>query len=486
MPVLLQRRSLTKTSVLAWIYEYRPKIRLPGKGLIPFDPTYAQQVVLNCEDLYRILNKSRQAGFTTAFAIECLHHVIYTLSAEVVVLSKSEKEAKRFLDKFYDAYDSIKDKDPNCPKMLVRNKFDCAFEGGATVNVLTSSKNSGRSYSPTRLYMDEAAFNQYADDIYTASLPSLEMTNGAITIFSTPNGKGNLFENICTNAEEMEFTYFKFEWWFFPPANPYYKEFMAAYFAFDEKKMAHYINEARKSDWYKKKMRKYAHNPLKFLQEYECNFDASTDMVFGLRQLETVFTRNYLPEYESEFADTHYRDIYHKDRLYVMGTDLGRKQDATVIVVFDVTEMPARMVEYQRIAIPFIGWDIIAAAIKETWEYWQRPDAVHDASGSGDAITMLLQTKKFYVDSDPFTITGNQNNNGSKYQIIENLRQCIDNIQVIMPKVRQLYREFENYRWNDKNIVQDSVLAVALAVQLYFNMDNEWIGALEFDYMGSD
>jgi hypothetical protein len=55
-----------------------------------------------------------------------------------------------------------------------------------------------------------------------------------------------------------------------------------------------------------------------------------------------------------------------------------------------------------------------------------------------------------------------------------------------MPKVRQLYREFENYRWNDKNIVQDSVLAVALAVQLYFNMDNEWIGALEFDYMGSD
>lgn len=431
----------------------------------------------------RALNKERQSGFTTAFAVESVHHIIYTPSPEIVVLSKNEKEAKRFLDKFYDAFDSIAEKDPHVPKMTVRNKFDCAFEGGGAVYVLTSSKNSGRSYSPTRLYMDEAAFSQYAEDIYTAFLPSIEATDGTITIFSTPNGKGNLFEQVCTNYEEMGYSYHQFEWWFRENANPHYKETLACYLNFDEKGMMKWVDKARKGDWYIRTIRKFV-NKLKFLQEHECNFDASSDMVFSHRQMQNVFCKTYLTRSETEFADTFYRSELDPDKDYVMGVDLGRKQDATVISVFEVDDDRCKMVEYKRIAIPFIGWDEIASEIKESWEYWNKPDCVHDATGSGDAITMLLQTQKYFVDSEPFNITGNASSTGTKYQIIENLRQCIDNNKIMMPAIHQLKREFENYRWNDKGIVQDSVIAVALAVQLYFNMDSEWIGALELNYVG--
>jgi hypothetical protein len=140
---------------------------LPNTGDIVFEPYYAQQVLLQDRSRLRVMNKMRQGGFTTAFsACEAVHAMLYTQAPEIIVLSKSQDEAINFLDKFYLAYESVKDKEPNYSPLTVTNTKNAQNERGGKIRVLTSSKQSGRSFSGTDIYFDEMAHTQYAKQIY--------------------------------------------------------------------------------------------------------------------------------------------------------------------------------------------------------------------------------------------------------------------------------------------------------------------------------
>jgi len=65
-----ESRATAESSALAWILEYQPKILLPGKGQIPFEPWPFQQEFLQCRDRFRAINKPRQCGISTTGAAE--------------------------------------------------------------------------------------------------------------------------------------------------------------------------------------------------------------------------------------------------------------------------------------------------------------------------------------------------------------------------------------------------------------------------------
>jgi hypothetical protein len=72
----------------------------------------------------------------------------------------------------------------------------------------------------------------------------------------------------------------------------------------------------------------------------------------------------------------------------------------------------------------------------------------------------------------------------NKYNLIELVRTAMDNKAFKMAKIRQLYKEHEEYLWNDKGIVQDTVIANALAIKQFYEPDSMFIGVdTGFDYL---
>jgi hypothetical protein len=450
--------------------EYQPLIRLPNVGDIEFNPYYAQQAIMNDRSRFRVVNKPRQAGITTANAAgESVFKVINGNNPEILVLSKSEKETIGFMEKFYLSFHSVKDKDPNCPKIVKENTKYARFDNGAVVRALTSGKTSGRSYSGTDVYFDEMAFATYAQEIFTGTFPALSRTGGNFTVFCTPNGKGNLFHTLCKNAAEMGFSYHQYEWWFVPEYNEYYEEFMQCYLSGDRRALATIIAKARKTKWYQHTLA--AMGEFGMAQEYECNFDANSDMVFSGVQLDKLFSKNWLVEKDEEYGEVYRDETGEKYNDYYTFIDYGRKRDPTVCITLGWSDHSNRwrLVEYKRITPMEFAWTPVLDSIKETYHRYD-PEMYHDGTGNGDALTAELSGI-----SVPITIT-NIHTSKLKDNAIMNMQRACDNEAVELPRIPQLVKEFENYRWNDKKIVQDCVMAVVMAVFKCYDASEAYVG----------
>lgn len=417
------------------------------------------------------MNKTRQSGYTTcAGAGEIPHAMIYEKNATIIVLSKSETEALNIMEKFKLAYNSVKDREPNWSPYVKDNTNLVVLENGNKLQVLTSSKSGSRSFTGTHIYMDEAAFIMYMKQIYEGSYPAISRSGGRFTIFSTPES-GTKFEEMCENHDDMGYSYHQYEWWFVPEYNPYYKEFLAAYLAGNMAEARAFIDKARTGDWYRKTIA--AIGEMSFLKEYECNFDAGTGKVFTSRQLNNVFVPNYLRRDEEAYGEhwvlddpfTDYEDHY-------IVVDYGRKRDPTVICVFawSTKDDKWKMVEYRRIRPSIFEWGKVISTWHETYQKFHEPDAYHDGTGSGDALTLELAGF-----STPIMISDTVNSR-IKTNAIVNMTRAFDNRAVILPKIEQLYNEHKKYQWRDSTLVQDCVMVVMMFLMKNYTPEESFVG----------
>jgi hypothetical protein len=74
------------------------------------------------------------------------------------------------------------------------------FANGSQIKAVASSKDAGRSEALSLLILDEAAFIDDADIIWTAASSTLS-TGGKAILLSTPNGVGNFFHKMWQQAE---------------------------------------------------------------------------------------------------------------------------------------------------------------------------------------------------------------------------------------------------------------------------------------------
>ena len=459
--------------------EYQPLILLPSVGQIPFEPYWAQQNLLNDQNQLRALNKMRQGGFSTVLsAAEAAWKMLHLPSPSIACLSKNEDDAKGFLEKFSLAYNSVADKDPDWIP-LIQQKTKMARNANGTIKVLSASRGSGRSISATDVYFDEMPHAQYADAIYQSSYPTISRTGGRFTVFSTPLGKGNKFHDICNNHKDMGYTYHQYEWWFVPEYNPVYKEFIKAYLAGDTLQVKHFIREARRGKWYRETYA--AMGELAFLQEYECNFDAAADQVFNQRQLNNVFVPNYLIEDEDGYGDLWtmpLTDEQMKETDFVSFMDYGRKRDPTVIVVLGFIDAKWKLVYYNRITPMIFEWELVMAAYRGVISLYDS-DAYHDGTGSGDAVTLELQdVSSAVIFTDGFA-------SKMKSNAIENVKRACDNSAMVLPKIKQILREFEQYRYSDKKLSQDIVMAITGAMLKAYDPNDAFVGIdSNYSYVG--
>lgn len=468
---LEQRRKTAKLNPLAWILEYEPKILFPGKGFIPLKPYPFQQDFIRCRDLYRAINKPRQCGISTIAAAEVAWEFCNVPGAQIVIISKDKDAAVNFHSYVYAILNSVKKKDPNFPKLIKENERVTTNEIGSKVTSLAAGKEAGRSFSCTHLIIDEAAFQQYADDIWQASSPALSRTGGRATVISTPKGRANLFARIFEESGNMGFTVFNYGWWDVPDYNPYYADYVLAE---GKKEQQKWIEKAKDGQWYK--INRPSKTDLAWRQEFEGAFDANVGTVFSTRQLEKVFCRNYLKEKQDpEGALTQWWSS-EKDNngIYVHGADLGRKNDPTVIVTYDVSETPARMVDFKYIEAGRCEWNEIERVFRQHVEHWQT-EGEHDGTGVGDSISEGLQGY-----SEPFYFTKTLKEN-----TITLMQHAFDHEKVRIPKIPILFREHQRYIWEDKDIQQDTVMANALAIKQFHESEEVFSGYAKINFVAA-
>lgn len=183
----------------------------------------------------------------------------------------------------------------------------------------------------------------------------------------------------------------------------------------------------------------------------------------------------------SAFADKDIEAIIDEDlkwgqglssnQLPMHGTDFGRKEDATVNVTLDAAKKPFVLLDYYRMAPGMASWQEILNDILAINKKYGGEHVVDTTSTGGDMQQEWLMDLGIPIIPFRFSPT-------SKIKLINNLQDVIQKKEIRIPYIHQLIDELRTYPRNldDKGLVTDSVMALALAV---------W-GATQFSFVGEN
>lgn len=424
---------------------------------------------------FRIINKPRQCGISTTAATEVAWEFDNVPGAQIVIISKDKDAAVNFHTYVYNILNSVRKTNKKAPRLLKTNERVTTNSIGSKITSLASSKESGRSFSATHLIFDELAFIEYAEDIWQAANATLSQTQGRVTAISTPKGRANLFARIFEEKGNMGFTTFTYGWWDVPTYNPVYDQYIAAKVAGDKKKLAFWKKEAEKGAWFRAERPKYT--DLAWRQEFEGAFDANVGTVFSTRGLEKTFIRNYLTEKIDErgIVTEWWTSEKNPNHSYAHGGDLGRKNDPCEFFIYDISQRPARLVEYKHIEAGSSDWSIIQKEFRDTIDFWDS-EGNHDGTGVGDSISDELSGY-----SEPFYFTKT-----TKENMITLMQHAFDHGALQIPKIPRVFHQHQRYIWDDKNIVQDTVMGNGLAILQFYDPSDVFTGYVpELNYVGA-
>ena len=97
--------------------------------------------------------------------------------------------------------------------IIENNKLSLRFKNGSQIKAIASNESAGRSEALSLLILDEAAFIEKIDTIWTAAQQTLA-TGGQCLAISTPNGVGNWFHKTWLDAKDglNKFSTVKLHW----------------------------------------------------------------------------------------------------------------------------------------------------------------------------------------------------------------------------------------------------------------------------------
>lgn len=319
--------------------------------------------------------------------------------------------------------------DPNMlfgiiPKELIakKNQSELSVEliNGSLIKLMgADNPDRLRGAGPLGLILDE--YDTMKDDVWPILQPILRQNGGWAWFVGTPKGKQKLFE--LYNLGQSD--------------NPEWGSWLL-------KASTSGVIDKDQLQNAKATMSQALYN-----QEFECDFLEGEGSVFrGVRNVCTAVARKPI--------DGH---------LYVMGVDLAKHQDYTVITVYDrETNAQVYQDRFNTIEWPFQKKRIVATA-----QHYNNALVFLDATGIGDPIVDDLLRAGISVE--PYKIT-----NTSKKEMIENMSIWIEQEKVRMLNIEETLVEFDNfaYELSPRGIVyynaptgfhDDIVIAHCLAVQ---------------------
>jgi hypothetical protein len=386
----------------------------PVRGRIPFVPYAYQDALFAAYDHpRRILLKARQVGISQAFALEGLYTALHYPEQTILFVSRSQDLATNLLLYCYKTYSNLRS-----PLTLRKeNESEMGFVNGSRIKSLPANRSTGRGFAPSRVYLDEFAYAEYADDIYQSVSPAVSQ-GGSLTIGSTPNGVGNLFHELYTSGDG--FTRFCVPWWDCP-----------AYWT-PEEQAAGIPKE--QSAWYQHQRPNYAEQ--QWASEFGVDFTGSGLNLFKETDIIRA-TQGALGSQPRQPGHT-----------YLTSVDIGRRQDATVINTFDTTKEPYQRVAFQR--LERVAYPLIQQAI-ETRQRAYGGRLVIESNGVGDPVIENLN-----VPAIPFITTAK-----SKVQALQSLQLLLEQGRLKAQWEARERKALIAYAWDDDHTA-DEVMSLAI------------------------
>jgi hypothetical protein len=395
----------------------------PSLGRIPFTPYAYQRAFL---DGYaaprRIVVKARQIGFSQVFALEALYAAIHEPETTILLVSRSQDLAVNLLRYCYLTHANLRD----APALVKENESEMGLANGSRIKSIPANRSTGRGFAARRVYLDEFAYADYAEHIYQSIGPTLSQ-GGSLTIGSTPNGIGNLFHSLYMSGDG-----------FIRQSVPWHD--CPAYYT-DAERAAGVPPE--QSAWYVQE--RPAFPAQAWAAEYECDFAGSGAAVFDAASIDAA----ELGAWGAREAE--------RGHLYINVADIGRRADATVINTIDMTAEPYQRVAHERIErapYPIIQQRLEARALAYPGLN------VVESNGIGDPV---IENTNAHIE--PFVTSAK-----SKVQAIQALQLLLEHRRLKAIWTAQERRELIGYQWDDRNLVQDCVMSLAIGAASIANM----------------
>jgi hypothetical protein len=176
-------------------------IQHPIQGKIPFDLYPFQEKTISefQSERMNVILKARQLGISTLTAGYALWMMTFHKDKNILVIATKQDVAKNLVTK-------VRVMHANLPSWLKQpcvedNKLNLRYMNGSQIKAVSSGPEAARSEALSLLILDEAAFIDKIDQIWTASQATLT-TGGQCIALSTPNGVGNWFHKTWVDAEE--------------------------------------------------------------------------------------------------------------------------------------------------------------------------------------------------------------------------------------------------------------------------------------------
>ena len=181
-------------------------IQHPQRGKIKFELYTFQYDVLDeyQKNDYNIVLKSRQLGISTLSAAYSLWMMLFQNDKNILCIATTKDTAKNLVTKVRIMYEGL----PVWLKTAIveNNKLSLVFKNGSQIKAIASNESAGRSEALSLLILDEAAFIEKIDTIWTAAQQTLA-TGGKCLAISTPNGVGNWFHKTWIDATAVSYTH---------------------------------------------------------------------------------------------------------------------------------------------------------------------------------------------------------------------------------------------------------------------------------------
>ncbi len=200
-------------------------IQHPIEGKIPFLLYDFQEKTLGefIEHDYNIVLKARQLGLSTLVAAYSLWLMTFRSDKNILVIATKQDTAKNLVTK-------VRVMHANLPSWLKQpcvedNKLSLRYKNGSQIKAVSSKEEAGRSEALSLLILDEAAFIEKIDQIWTSAQQALA-TGGRCIALSTPNGVGNWFHRTWMDAEDSvnKFNYMRLHWSLHPDRGSEWRE----------------------------------------------------------------------------------------------------------------------------------------------------------------------------------------------------------------------------------------------------------------------
>jgi hypothetical protein len=294
------------------------------RGLQPFKLYECQKkkvdIIVNERKV--ILMEGRQQGKTVTAAACILHYTIFNADKTVAIMANKTASAREVLARYQTMYENL----PIWMQQGVKtwNKGDVELENNCRVFTAATTTSGIRGKSVNWLYIDEAAIipNNVADEFFASVYPTISAGETTkILLTSTPLGYNHF-------------------WKFWNEAEKGTNGFVSHFIPYTE-------IPGRDEAWAEQQLKLLGE--LKFTQEVLCDFLGSSNTLINGRTIATLSSKDVLYDNPEGNAVDIYEDPK-ENHYYCITVDTARGigGDYSAFVVFDITEMPYRVVAKYR------------------------------------------------------------------------------------------------------------------------------------------